>query len=736
MDKTASKQASSTQKKENKNLTKSQLEKKSQKEKQKQAKDKKAKEQQEKDKQEAYAKRLRDVRAEYKDPHQLSEGEIMIVIEHSDDPGRVLMSTSHDYDKYKRISSKIRQWIMRDFPSMKVIIKPNNHQKDNKRIGCFEISYFHMREGELHREDIFSKMVDRKWPKWKNVQERIKKFVKNSSLVVQIEDVSAEKKKQFQGMVIHIKNVLFAKHASNTLSQSSMVTSMPPAEPELTPFKEMVATGSGELKFENLPVGNYAIVFAGNRTYKPVTKPFQVSATEPLIKETLTVDVVEEGFFSIEINTYDIQEEKYDIDTKINLIPNPPKQTSGEKATLEGLLKKKAELDAAEKKAKQYKISLIPTASKGVDTIPISCEKTQIQGGTDHVFEAVVEPGEFDVVLTSGLETKVLQSGAKFTRGENKFVLDVKSVKMVDEKKFKEELEKKKAAKAKQEEEDEKKANTKPAAGNTGGATQGAGNTGAGNTGAGNTGAGNTGAGNTGAGNTGAGNTGAGNTGAGNTGAGNTGGATQGAGNTGTNAGRTRPETSGTNTSETEDSHNRLNSADFRQRPGSASILNKTQDQVHTQHAINHQTIDEKPEEEDEKFMVKMLVTSDRDELPFDMQFLYEDEEGITHEISKDAPPAEGGLFQAERQRQVLVLSDVHQREGFYRMILTKRPDAPFSPVHIMINCGAASFIKKFTQDIFFNTDSELFFDFGVFKCTLLSLSPRQRLPAHLLADR
>jgi hypothetical protein len=74
------------------------------------------------------AARYAKVRFDYKDPKQLSEGEIMIVIEHSDDPGRVLMSTSHDYEKYKRIASKIRTWIMRDFPSMKVIMKPNNHK--------------------------------------------------------------------------------------------------------------------------------------------------------------------------------------------------------------------------------------------------------------------------------------------------------------------------------------------------------------------------------------------------------------------------------------------------------------------------------------------------------------------------------------------------------------------------------------------------------------------------------
>lgn len=240
-------------------------------------------------------------RYDYKDPYQLSEGEIMIVIEHSDDPGRVLMSTSHDYDKYKRISSKIRQWIMRDFPSMKVIIKPNNHQSDNMRIGCFEISYFHMKEGKLERQDIFSKMVERKWPKWKAVQEKIKNYVKNSNLIVKIKDISKENKKQFEGMVIHIKNVLFAKtstssgattkslmgsdlvtsqnlQASQTLGNSQMGKSTlarsqqvaPLAESTLTKFKDQAADSTGVLKFEHLPVGNYAIVFIGDRTYKPV----------------------------------------------------------------------------------------------------------------------------------------------------------------------------------------------------------------------------------------------------------------------------------------------------------------------------------------------------------------------------------------------------------------------------------------------------------------------------------
>lgn len=297
MDKKGSKPAAKPKPGDNKSQ-KSAAEKKSQKEKEKHDKEMKSakaiEEMKRKEKEEKYKK----ARFEYKDPHQLSEGEIMIVIEHSDDPGRVLMSTSHDYDKYKRIASKIRQWIMRDFPSMKVIIKPNNHQDGNSRIGCFEVAYFHMKEGQLQRQDIFSKMVERKWPKWKEVQEKIKKFVKNSNLVVKIEDLNPEKKNKFEGMVIHVKNVLFVKNEaargattkslmgsslvqSQKLGQSSLgkstmsnqMTQSPPTDDaELTKFQEKISDSTGVLKFDHLPVGNYAIVFDGDRTYRPVKK--------------------------------------------------------------------------------------------------------------------------------------------------------------------------------------------------------------------------------------------------------------------------------------------------------------------------------------------------------------------------------------------------------------------------------------------------------------------------------
>lgn len=358
---------------------KSAAEKKSQKEKERQAKEMKSKKAIEEEMREEKEKKYKLARYDYKDPYQLSEGEIMIVIEHSDDPGRVLMSTSHNYDKYKRIASKIRLWIMRDFPSMKVIIKPNNHQHDNMRIGCFEISYFHMKDGQLQRQDIFSKMVERKWPKWKEVQEQIKKFVKNSNLIVKIEDISKENKKQFEGMVIHIKNVLFSKQSgssgattkslmgsdlaqSQTLGNSAMGKSSmnqrmqhpQDAEPTLTKFQEKISNSTGVLKFDHLPVGNYAIVFNGDRTYRPISQQFQVSALEPEITMPIKVDLVEEAFFSLEVDLVELQLKKGQLAEELG----EAGKNEDKKKKIQDEMKN---LDLHEKKIGHYKINLIPS---------------------------------------------------------------------------------------------------------------------------------------------------------------------------------------------------------------------------------------------------------------------------------------------------------------------------------------------------------------------------------------
>ena len=66
-----------------------------------------------------------------------------------------------------------------------------------------------------------------------------------------------------------IKNVLFAhkgKAATNSMTASQLSHEKP--ELKLSPFKNFESEGSGVIKFEHLPVGNYAIVFEGNRTYK------------------------------------------------------------------------------------------------------------------------------------------------------------------------------------------------------------------------------------------------------------------------------------------------------------------------------------------------------------------------------------------------------------------------------------------------------------------------------------
>jgi len=689
-------------KKEMTSSLKSAGDKKSQKEANQKNKDVNKKEMEEEEKRQKIIQKLKDLRVDYKDPYQLSEGEIMIVIEHSDDPGRVLMSTSHDYDKYKRIASKIRQWIMRDFPSMKVIIKPNNHQKDNKRIGCFEISYFHMKDGQLQREDIFSKILERKWPKWVNIQEKIKKYVKVSNLVVHIQENSQEQKKLFEGMRIQVKNVLFAKNSGSMNrsmmgSDMSMGGSTQVGEPSLTAFtiEEMspqkkiikilegdkVSDASGVLKYRKLPVGNYMIVFEGNRTYKPVKQPFQVSAQEGEQEETIEVQLEDEGFFSVEVDTQAIAKKKAQHQSRIDELNQMQNKGGDEKTKIEGDIK---QLGLHEKKIGNYKISLLlhdPNRNKDTPCIPIPCVKAPAApGNTNNIFEAVIEPGDYDVVLTNGSEETTLKSKLHLTRGENRFVLDTANDNaLVDQATFKKRMQ--------QEENSGRDGEDKPMkSGTSGAAVSQGGQTKPSNT---------------------------------TTGA-SVGGTATATGKNATTAGKNRPDTTGSMVSEADDisSYNRLGSAEPKNRPGSASANQKPLEMTgHT--ATPARVITEDPHEnDDEKFMVKMFV--EQGQLPFEMQFIYEDEDDVVGIYSQQNGPKEFGSFTVENNKSVFALEDVRRREGYYRMILLRKVDVKtFNPVHVMINCNGTSIVKKISKDPFIaGADAEnQCYDYAVFKC-------------------
>lgn len=151
--------------------------------------------------------------------------------------------------------------------------------------------------------------------------------------------------------------------------------------------------------------------------------------------------------------------------------------------------------------------------------------------------------------------------------------------------------------------------------------------------------------------------------------------------------------------------------------------MNKTQDVIQPHTGTSQaQVIDEDPaENDDEKFMVKLVV--EEGELPLEMYFLYQDDEGVTQVLSRDQPPTEGGYFQSQINKEILSLDDVRQREGYYRMILIRRHEVKqFKPVHVMVNCAGSSVARKFSKDPFQSSDlGEQFLDFGVFKCKIQS---------------
>lgn len=303
------------------------------------------------------------------------------------------------------------------------------------------------------------------------------------------------------------------------------------------------------------------------------------------------------------------------------------------------------------------------------DNLAITCEKSSLTGSPNAVYEAVIEPGTYDIILTNGTEQKVLKSKANLTRGENKMALiSGKNNELMEDAAYK------KYAKDR----DAKRDGDEPSHHDKN-AGKGQNTTATGNAGQ--------------------------------------------QGTTGAKAGLTRPDTTSSMMSDVDESHNRLGSADIRNRPGSASGLGRTQDISHANVINKEQVIAEDPAENDEdRFMVKMVAENGA--VPFEMFFLFEDEEGITQVLSRDQAPASGGYFMADNQREILSLDDVRQREGYYRMIISRRPEVTtFSPVHVMINCNGISSAKKYLADPF--TKSDQFLDYAVFKCKLfLTLVP------------
>jgi hypothetical protein len=85
-----------------------------------------------------------------------------------------------------------------------------------------------------------------------------------------------------------------------------------------------------------------------------LTQPFQVSATEPEITIEIEVDLVEEGFFSLEVDVIDIQNKKADL--------NDEQATGGIKEDRKkAITEELKQLDAHEKKIGNFKLSLIPS---------------------------------------------------------------------------------------------------------------------------------------------------------------------------------------------------------------------------------------------------------------------------------------------------------------------------------------------------------------------------------------
>ena len=116
--------------------------------------------------------------------------------------------------------------------------------------------------------------------------------------------------------------------------------------------------------------------------------------------------------------------------------------------------------------------------------------------------------------------------------------------------------------------------------------------------------------------------------------------------------------------------------------------------------------------------MVKMFV--EQGELPFEMQFIFEDEEEVVGIYSPHSGPREHGSFTTEHNKSVFSVDDVRSREGYYRMIILRKVDVKtFQPVHVMINCNGSTIVKKISRDPFKSGPEaeNQCLDYAVFKC-------------------
>jgi hypothetical protein len=91
--------------------------------------------------------------------------------------------------------------------------------------------------------------------------------------------------------------------------------------------------------------------------YFLVTQPFQVSANEPEITIEISVDLVEEGFFSLEVDVIDIHNKKSDLSDEAN-------SGTANKDKKDKITEELKVLESHEKKIGHYKLSLIPSDDK------------------------------------------------------------------------------------------------------------------------------------------------------------------------------------------------------------------------------------------------------------------------------------------------------------------------------------------------------------------------------------
>ncbi|CAI2379497.1 unnamed protein product [Moneuplotes crassus] len=144
----------------------------------------------------------------FKEQSELQNGDVVVVIEYCSNSEKTQLSTNHSEKKYQAFAKRFRHGILEKFPDIKVFVKSTHNpdkvvhykvnkgidgniiedQREQRRIGAFEITLSHRQDDFTQHFQIFSKLKSQIFPKLDRTLSKICEYVPKCNLLIQICD--------------------------------------------------------------------------------------------------------------------------------------------------------------------------------------------------------------------------------------------------------------------------------------------------------------------------------------------------------------------------------------------------------------------------------------------------------------------------------------------------------------------------------------------------------------------